>query len=214
MSHAGMRLRIASLGPWCTVLGPGPRAVIWVQGCTRHCPGCIKPDLWDREGGHDRDADDLADWVAGLPDIVGLTVSGGEPMEQAPALVRLVEGLRARRDLSVWLYTGYTHEEVLTTGSVEQRHLLSLLDVLVDGPYIEQLAGELPWRGSRNQRLVLLTDRDTEEADAADGGKGLQITVGHAGAEWVGVPPPAFREEFAARLRDLGIGLGSEGEDE
>jgi anaerobic ribonucleoside-triphosphate reductase activating protein len=214
MSHAGIRVRIASLSPWCTVLGPGPRAVIWVQGCARRCTGCIKPDLWDPDGGCDWPADDLAHWAADLPGIAGLTVSGGEPMEQAPALAHLIERVRARRDLSVWLYTGWTHEEILSRGTNEQRHLLSLLDVLVDGPYVEERARELPWRGSDNQRLVLLTERDTMEAAAAAGGKGLQITVGHAGAEWVGVPPPAFREEFAARLRDLGIGFESEGEEE
>src|SRR4051794_30311747 len=93
-------LRIARRTDRCTVLGPGVRAVIWVQGCPFRCPGCVAPETHAQAGGEVIEVGTLAAELAALP-IDGVTFSGGEPMEQAGALNAAIDLARRRRDLSV-----------------------------------------------------------------------------------------------------------------
>ena len=136
--------------------GPGARFVVWLQGCTLGCPGCFNPTTHDPAGGGERSIDELA---AEIPDDVeGLTLSGGEPLQQADAAARLLDRARAR-GLSTLAFSGYSLDEIhaLPGG----RAVLDRLDVLIDGRYLagERLASGL--RGSRNQRIHLLTSRYT-----------------------------------------------------
>lgn len=168
------------------MLGPGTRAVLWVQGCTLACPGCVVPESWPA-GGQATPVAQLVDWLAALP-VEGLTLTGGEPMQQAPALTRLVDETRARRDLGVVLYTGYRYEDL-------RRHpLLERVDLLIDGPYRRDLHADLRWRGSSNQRLVHLTDRYPR--DLPDRSAGLEFRFDRDGRfTFAGVPPwPGYRE--------------------
>ncbi len=136
--------------------GPGARFVVWLQGCTLGCPGCFNPTTHDAHGGVERSIEDIA---AELPDDVeGLTLSGGEPLQQADAAVALLELARAR-GLSTLAFSGYSIDEIraLPRGP----DVLAQLDVLIDGRYVagERLATGL--RGSANQRIQLLTARYT-----------------------------------------------------
>ena len=82
--------------------GPGPRSVVWFQGCTLGCPGCFNPGTHRREGGYSVPVEELAGQLsAGEPAITGVTVSGGEPFQQPRALLALVRKLRAGKDLSI-----------------------------------------------------------------------------------------------------------------
>jgi anaerobic ribonucleoside-triphosphate reductase activating protein len=130
----------------------------------------------------------------------GLTVSGGEPFAQAPALVELIREVRRRRDLSVCCYTGFTLERLTQTGDDGQRELLGLTDLLIDGPYVQRRHAALRWRASANQRLHALTPRHRQELTLPDLSAGLQIEVtSGADVHWLGVPPtPGFREAFAS----------------
>src|SRR5476651_1168381 len=100
-------LRLARRSNRCTVLGPGVRAVFWVKGCPLRCPGCVAPETLPFAGGEVVPISRLAEEIAALREIEGLTFSGGEPMAQAAALAELVDSVRARRDLSVVCYTGF-----------------------------------------------------------------------------------------------------------
>jgi anaerobic ribonucleoside-triphosphate reductase activating protein len=136
--------------------GPGARFVVWLQGCTLGCPGCFNPTTHDARGGSERSIEELA---AEIPDDVeGLTLSGGEPLQQADAAIALLELARAR-SLSTLAFSGYSIDEIraLPRGP----DVLARLDVLIDGRYIagERLATGL--RGSANQRIQLLTARYT-----------------------------------------------------
>ena len=136
--------------------GPGARFVVWLQGCTLGCPGCFNPTTHDARGGSERSIEELA---AEIPDNVeGLTLSGGEPLQQADAAIALLELARAR-SLSTLAFSGYSIDEIraLPRGP----DVLARLDVLIDGRYIagERLATGL--RGSANQRIQLLTARYT-----------------------------------------------------
>ncbi len=138
-------------------LGPGNRVALWVRGCDRHCPGCIAPELW--KGGDKTPVEEVASLLVGpLTRADGLTISGGEPFLQAEALTALIGLVRRQVETEVLVYTGYTVEE-LRAGPPAWRKLLSNIDILIDGPYIEEEANTLRWRGSDNQRVHLLTPK-------------------------------------------------------
>jgi len=137
--------------------GPGIRLAVYVQGCSRHCPGCHNPESQPVDGGELTSVDELLAKVSANPLLTGVTLTGGEPFEQAAALLPFVRRLHVDKPgLNVWAYSGYLFEE-LAAGqpSPEAKELLELVDVLVDGPFVEALRSlELHWRGSANQRLV------------------------------------------------------------
>jgi anaerobic ribonucleoside-triphosphate reductase activating protein len=188
-------LMIADTHPDCRVLGPGSRFAVWVQGCPLSCRGCVSPQWIPFEGGRPVDVDDLAAEIVTTA-VDGLTLSGGEPFAQAPALARLVAAVRTERDLSVLCYSGYTLGWLENRGDAAQRALLGQLDVLIDGPYAERLHGDLRWRASSNQRVHRLSSRPLP--DEPDTSAGLQLEITPDGSvTWLGVPPvPGFRQDF------------------
>jgi anaerobic ribonucleoside-triphosphate reductase activating protein len=202
-------LHLAQRSDNCTVLGPGCRAVLWVQGCPFHCPGCVAPETLPFEGGAVVEVDTLADELLTLPGIDGLTLSGGEPMAQPLALVRLIDRIRASRDLSVLSYTGYTLEHIRQSGTHSQRALLDRLDVLIDGPYVRERHTDLRWRGSDNQRVHYLTARHQElKGMENERGAWIEFELGGDGSlRWMGIPPVGFRESLPKALAEIGIDL-------
>jgi anaerobic ribonucleoside-triphosphate reductase activating protein len=193
----------------CAVLGPGLRAVIWVQGCPLRCPGCLAPETLPFAGGTDWPVPELASWLIGLPDIEGVTFSGGEPFAQADALALLLDQVReARPGLSAMSYSGFGHA-ALRRGTSGQRALLERLDLLVDGPYQRSRHGSLRWRGSANQRLIQLSGRYGDLASEPDVSQGIEFTLGLDGSlSWAGVPGvTGFREQVEAGLADQGFVL-------
>lgn len=156
----GARARVHATEPRSRANGPGARFVVWFQGCTLGCPGCFNPATHDAIGaGTERDVGDLARElaaaVAAYP-IEGLSLSGGEPLQQPAAAAELLAAARAL-GLSTLAFSGYTEAEIraLPGGAA----VLDRLDVLIDGRYVagERLATGL--RGSANQRIRLLTAR-------------------------------------------------------
>lgn len=149
-----MKIRIAGTINDSIVDGPGLRYVVFVQGCPHHCPGCHNPETWDPNGGKEVDTSDLGQEMIWNPLLSGLTLSGGEPFDQPVASIFLTIHARVQGK-NVWCYTGYTWEEILEKNKQEWNDLLHFIDVLVDGPFIqEQKSLDLEYRGSRNQRLI------------------------------------------------------------
>jgi anaerobic ribonucleoside-triphosphate reductase activating protein len=194
----------------CGVLGPGRRAVIWVQGCPLRCRGCVAPETLPFAGGETRPVPELADWLVGLTDIEGVTLSGGEPFSQAGPLAELLDAVRASRPgFTAMSYSGFRFE-ALHRGTPAERALLDRLDLLVDGPYVEARHADLLWRGSTNQRLLPLTERYAEVTARADSsGAGIEVSVGGDGSfSWAGVPAtPGFRAHVEERLRAQGYAV-------
>jgi anaerobic ribonucleoside-triphosphate reductase activating protein len=196
-----------------TVLGPGRRAVVWVQGCPFACKGCIVPESWLSTGGQVARVGELAAWILAQSGIDGITLSGGEPMEQAGALAELIDRVHARADLGVVCYTGYRRETLQRQGTDAQRELLARIDLLIDGVYNEREHADLRWRGSANQRLLPLTDRYRANVEAIASGEdqsaGMEFFVDEEGAfGFAGVPAqPGFRTDFETRLAGLGVTL-------
>ena len=148
--------------------GEGIGAALFVQGCHFHCPNCFNSETWDFNGGKewtDEIADKFLD-LADKPQIKRISILGGEPLakENRDDVCALLQRIRERfgRSKQVWLYTGYTWDEILkeildTKELLERQTAARLLlcDVIVDGKYVEALKDyKLKWRGSSNQRVI------------------------------------------------------------
>lgn len=199
------------------VLGPGRRAILWVQGCPHRCPGCIAPEGWSLSRGTVHPVEEVADWVLAQSDIEGITISGGEPMLQAAALARLIRMVRVRENLGIVCYTGYVlppkpagEPGVSLRRTPARRDLISMLDLLIDGPYVENRHVDLLWRASDNQRLIVLTERYTAILQRMpDRSAGIVCLLdAEARPQVIGVPSrPGFRDEMERRLGLKGVSL-------
>ena len=144
--------------------GPGVRVSLFVSGCTHHCKGCFNSETWDFHYGEPYTEEVEKEILAALsPDFIqGLTILGGEPMEDAnrPAVLGLLRKVREtypKKD--IWCYTGYDYEKDLqkwiSEGKQDVEEILKRLDVLVDGEFVEEKKNlSLKFRGSENQRLI------------------------------------------------------------
>ena len=146
-------IQVAGLVADSIVDGPGIRVTIFCQGCPHHCPGCQNPKTWPFTGGTAMTEEELLRRVEENPLAKGVTFSGGEPFSQAEGFARLA-GMLHERGYEVACYTGYRLEELLC-GTPAQRALLERLDVLIDGPFLQERKSlSLPYRGSANQRVL------------------------------------------------------------
>ncbi|MCL1965504.1 MAG: anaerobic ribonucleoside-triphosphate reductase activating protein [Firmicutes bacterium] len=146
-------LRVADILTDSIVDGPGLRLAVFTQGCPHRCAGCHNPRSHDPVGGYEVSIAGIMDSIQKNPLLAGITLTGGEPMEQAAACLSLARALPA--GLSLWLYSGYTYEEIRQSGDASRIALLEACDVLVDGRFeIEKRSLALPYRGSANQRLI------------------------------------------------------------
>ncbi len=151
-------LRVHAFLPRSRANGPGARAVLWLQGCSLGCPGCYNPQTHPLTGGAAVPVAELLGRLANLgPTIEGLTVSGGEPLQQRPALLALLGRLRQETALSVLLFTGFSWEEVQRFP--EAPDLLACVDVLIAGRYDSSRHLARGLRGSANKTVHFLTDR-------------------------------------------------------
>jgi anaerobic ribonucleoside-triphosphate reductase activating protein len=136
-----------------TTLGPGRRVGIWFQGCSIRCPGCISVDTWPAGEPTIEIGDLLAAMAPWLAAADGVTITGGEPFDQATALEALLAGIRQRFHGDILVYSGYVFEQL--GGALDQ--LAGLIDALISDPYELAAGDRLALRGSDNQRLHRLT---------------------------------------------------------
>jgi anaerobic ribonucleoside-triphosphate reductase activating protein len=162
-----MKLRVHNFLKCSFANGPGARAVIWVQGCPLHCPGCFNPDTHNFKSGNWVETMSLAHEILDLShQIQGVTISGGETLAQPEALSELLATLRDQSSLSVILFTGYSWSEMLSLPGFSPLDsltgmppLLRCVDVILAGRYDhrQHLASGL--RGSANKTVHFLTNR-------------------------------------------------------
>lgn len=182
-----------------TALGPGLRAVAWVQGCPLACPGCIAPDWIPPDAGAARAVSpaDLAAELLADPGVTGFTFSGGEPMAQAAGLAEAIEIARRRRDLTLICFTGYRLAALTARPGPGVEDLLARTDVLIDGPYVAARNDDRGLRGSDNQRVHFLTGRLAPAAgELRSGPRRAQIRLRGDSALLVGVPSRPVAEAF------------------
>lgn len=139
-------MRISGVLTCSLVNGEGVRYVIFTQGCAHGCEGCQNPDTWDFKGGYDVDVSDLAmDILHRRKHLDGITLSGGDPFYQQDECCRLLQMLPG---MNIWIYTGFNYEDICDTD------LAKMADVIVDGPFKEELRCEGQYFGSSNQRII------------------------------------------------------------
>lgn len=134
--------------------GDGLRVVLWVSGCSNHCPECQNPSTWDHNDGLIFDGYAWEEIEDQLEEdfIEGITFSGGDPLfkanrEDITHLAKLIKDCYPEK--TIWLYTGYVYEDI------SELEIMEYIDVLIDGPYVDKMRDTtLKWRGSSNQRVI------------------------------------------------------------
>ena len=152
-------LQVAGILPCSFVNGDGARYVVFTQGCIHHCPGCQNPDTWDLNGGTTLSIAEIASDFLKRPLLDGITLSGGDPFCQQEACMELLDLIPKA---NVWVYTGFEYEDIRDTP------LAKRADVLVVGPFIENLRCEGKPYGSSNQRVIT---RGEIDAHSRQGGQ-------------------------------------------
>ena len=140
-------MKIANILPTTFADGERARTSIYFAGCNIQCDGCHNKDLWNINTGHEMSVDQIINYIEEESlQTKQVSILGGEPTMQLNSLQALLKALK-EKGYNIWLYTGYTWEQV--------KHLDLDVDVLVDGPFIEQEKDiSLLFRGSKNQRLI------------------------------------------------------------
>lgn len=135
-----------------TVDGPGFRTSIYAAGCAHKCIGCHNPQSWNKANGTHYSIDKLVNIIK-EGEFADVSFSGGEPLMQVEGFTELAKRIKAETSKNIWCYTGFTYEYITQSDKLSQ--ILSFIDVLVDGKYIESLRDtDLQFRGSSNQRII------------------------------------------------------------
>ena len=165
-------------------LGPGRRLVIWTKGCTKHCPHCANPELWDTAAAKEYSVSDIVTIIRNVyreTKFDGITISGGDPLEQKEDILTLLEQVQDLTE-DILVYTGYTLEELERLWTEDEiRRLKQYISVLIDGPYIDaQNEKEIVLRGSANQRILYFKEKqkDAYEAYLSEGRKIQNVMMG------------------------------------
>lgn len=157
-------MNYSAIKPYDVANGPGVRVSLFVSGCTHHCKDCFNPETWDFHYGEPFTGEvieSILDMLA--PSYIrGLSILGGEPFEHVnqTGLLPLLRAVKARYpQKDIWCYTGYLYDTDIHANMMpvwaETRELLSYIDILVDGPFIEEQKDlTLRFRGSSNQRII------------------------------------------------------------
>ena len=155
-----MTLRILDILHQTMADGPGFRTAIYCAGCAHHCKGCHNPQSWDFKGGFEVSVDELLQIIK-EDSLSNVTFTGGDPFYQVEAFTELARRIKQETGKTIWCWTGFTYEEILADEHLAQ--MLPWLDVLVDGPFIlEQRDTHLLFRGSPNQRIIYLTEKEDD----------------------------------------------------
>jgi len=168
------------------------------------------PETWATTGGQWVDPLELAHAILARQDIEGITVSGGEPTEQAAAVAQLLARVKAAGK-NTWVYSGYTLEELLDRHDPATDEMLSLTDVLVDGRYDIKQAGSYPLRGSANQRIIHLTNAIPPSRVSQEASSQIEIRLDNQGhLVLIGIPPPGLLAHFHDALSIRGLVVSEE----
>ena len=162
MKENGMSgtLRILDILEETMADGPGLRTSIYCAGCAHHCPACHTPQSWDFAAGRQMSVEEILEVIKD-DEFSNVTFSGGDPMYQVEGFTELARRIKEETGKTIWCYTGFTYEEILTDKRMSM--ILPYLDVLVDGPFVQSLRDtELLFRGSSNQRIIYLKGKPDE----------------------------------------------------
>ena len=200
-------MKIARILYPVTVLGPGKRIGIWTLGCDRRCKGCANPELWQASQDQEIDIQNLLYSIDTLRAdssrrVDGITISGGEPFSQREELLLLINEVSKWCD-DILIFTGFLKEELMEDEIARQ--ILSKIQVLVDGAYIEDKhEGEI-LRGSSNQRIFYQSETIMKKYDEYEelhrGKHPVENFRVNGGVIAVGIHKKDFKEELEKALK-------------
>ena len=168
-------------------LGPGRRLGLWLQGCSIHCPGCIAPENQPFDRSFAVSVDTLMEELApALAERPGVTISGGEPLDQKEALLDLLGRFNALGIRDILLYSGYLKEKILAACP----ELPERIAALIDGPYVEGAATSAPGKGSEIQKLTIFREeyRERYEVWSEDRERRMQLVRKGTERYLIGIP--------------------------
>lgn len=148
-------LRLHDIVPLSHVNGPGARFCIWLQGCSLACPGCFNPETHDFDHGKTVSPSELSRQVLSHENIEGITISGGEPLQQCDALLEFLKLIKAESRLTILIFSGFEEAEILRMPIFDE--LKSLCDVLIAGRYVESKKLGRGLLGSSNQEMLFFS---------------------------------------------------------
>lgn len=155
-----MYIKINQILESSQVQGPGKRFTVWVQGCSIHCIGCQNIDTWDPQLGTSIPVQDLVKQIKASKS-EGLTITGGEPLDQFKATFELAKSIFAYKN--VFLCTGYKFNVVLRNQDFHQ--ILNYVDIVCTGPFDVSKICKSKWKGSDNQEIKYLTEKGKKLLD-------------------------------------------------
>lgn len=150
-------MNYAQIRKFDTANGIGIRSTLFVSGCTHRCAGCFNKEYQHFKHGYKWTKEVEDNFISHLknPNVHGVTILGGEPMDQIydNDLLELVKRIKRETNQNIWIYSGYTYEEIIAHS--KKKEILMYCDVLVDGPFVQELKNlKLKFRGSSNQRII------------------------------------------------------------
>lgn len=204
-------MRVSRLHHPVTALGPGRRIGLWVQGCTIGCGGCVSRDTWDATAGEDIAVDRLADQIISVvvaEHLDGVTISGGEPFEQADELGRLASVVRSGvgDEVDLLVYSGLRWSVLNET----YRPVVDLFDAVIAEPFIEARPPTHAWVGSSNQRIIAISELGRHRyRDVPAESPALQVSAADGALWMIGIPERGALDAFERELAERGVELGS-----
>ena len=168
-------------------LGPGRRLGIWLQGCSIHCKGCIAPENQPFDEAFAAKLDNFIDKITPvLNEAAGITISGGEPLDQADMLIDFLSEMNQRGIDDILLYSGYTKDKILS----KHPQISGLITALIDGQFIDGVATEAIWKGSENQTLTIFNEKYREKYEnwSTLKKRDFQLIKNEAGYYIIGIP--------------------------
>ena len=185
-----MNLQVADLVYPVTALGYGRRFGIWVQGCSISCEGCMSRDTWDSSAGTPMQVEEVLDVLHRIEDLVdGITVSGGEPFQQADAVEELMAALHAWRKglgpgTDFLAFSGYSETHLRRT----HPELVGMFDLVIAGPFRKARPSQRPLCGSDNQVVMEITSLGSERYQSLDRQRRIQVSVSDGSLHLIGIP--------------------------
>jgi anaerobic ribonucleoside-triphosphate reductase activating protein len=203
-----MMIRISRVHYPVTVLGPGRRLGIWLQGCSLGCKGCVSKDTWNPDAGRLIDVETLVEQCRELvkDDLNGITITGGAPFEQLDALSSLLDELkpwRASAGFDILCYSGKPYKHL----QQQYPNILSQIDLLIPEAFVESRPTDAIWRGSANQPLIPLSNlghsklKNLDKAEAP----AIQVQVQDGAVWFIGIPRRGDMDKLQALLKNRGV---------
>jgi len=192
-------------------LGPGTRLGIWTMGCSHACPGCIAINMWDFDKQYEVPLEDIKKVIRYYQIIepkLALTFSGGDPFFQ-PELAELLRYCKINLKIDdILVYTGFTIAELQKSKKNWIKESLQLIDVLIDGKYVESLNDNLPLRGSSNQVIHFINPAMKQKYEPVlTGLRSFEVKIQKNDFDIYGVVPKDFLKNFKEKAKKLGLDL-------